>query len=322
MHFDSVFTRMAAVLAALAFVTPAHPQTYPFKPVKVISGYAAGGPVDIFGRMATAVLSESMAQPFILETKAGASGVIAGEYVAKAAPDGYTLLVTVPSLFTMVPFMTDKPRVNASEFVPVGQIAEAPLVLVVNPQVPAKTVKELVTLLKNSSFSYATPGNGTLPHLATELFLSRVSGSSIHVPYKGSSLALQDLVGGQVNFAIDNIAPALPLIQAGRLVALAVTSHSRFAGLPSVPTMMEAGVDRFEVTNWFGLFAPAGTPADVVQRLSGNVAKIAASPGLRQRMVELGASPISQRDEDTKSRIAAEAEQWGPLIRKLGIKAN
>ncbi|MFA7665819.1 MAG: tripartite tricarboxylate transporter substrate binding protein [Burkholderiaceae bacterium] len=295
---------------------------YPTKPVSLISGYAAGGPVDIFGRLAANHLSGFLNVPFVVETRAGASGMIAGDHVARSAPDGYQLLVTVPSLFTMLPFMNENIRVRSSDFTPIGQIAEAPLVLLCNPDLPARNAKDLFKLLrKGPSLAFASAGPGTLPHLTAELLLSRIAASAQHVPYKGSAPALQDLIGGQIHFSTDNIAPALPAIKAGRLRALAVTSSKRYAGLPDVPTLQESGVDDFNVTNWFGIFAPAGTAQPVVGRLADAMARMTHDPAFIERVHTLGGVPVDQTPAQTAARIATESAQWGPLIRKLGLKA-
>lgn len=317
--------QMLAVGAACALPFPLafSKEAYPTRAVSIISGYAPGGPVDIFGRLAAQHFSSELGGHFVVESRPGASGTIAGEAVARAAPDGYTLLVTVPSLFTMVPFMMEGMRVSHRDFMPIGQIAEAPMVLLCHPDVPAATAREFIDLVrKDASLSFASAGTGTLPHLAAELLLSRLDAKALHVPYKGSAAALQDLTGGQIQFATDNVAPAVPLIKAGRLRALAVTSSARFPGLPEVPTLAESGVEDFSATNWFGIFAPAGTPEPIAGRLADAMKQMASSEAFQSQVRLQGASPVSQGPDETRQRIEKEAAQWGPLIKSLNIRTG
>ena len=322
--FVSFSARLLLVLPCLAFVGPAASQAYPTKPVRVVTGYSPGGPVDILGRLLTQRLSTSMGQPFVFENRSGAAGTIAADLVARSAPDGYTLLATVPSVFTIVPHTMEKVRVQASDFIPVVQFAEAPLVLVVNPSVPATTLKELTALLNapGSKLSYASAGDGTLPHLAMEMLLSRTGGRPLHVPYKGSGPALQDLLGGQVDFMLDVLPSALPMIKAGRLRALAVTSRTRFADLPAVPTVAEAGVAGYEAVNWFGIFAPAATPTAITDKLRTEVEQAVAAKEMHQRLGELGAIPSLRGSDEVAERIKRESRQWGQLIQRLGLKTG
>ncbi|MBH1965988.1 MAG: tripartite tricarboxylate transporter substrate binding protein [Comamonadaceae bacterium] len=299
-------------------------QTYPNKPVKIVVGYSPGGPVDILGRVLAQKLSTSMGQSFIVENKGGAAGAIGAEQVARSPADGYMLLTTVPSVFTIVPHTLDKARVQAEDFAPVIQFAESPLVLAVNPSVPANNLKELIALLNkpDSRLSYASAGDGTLPHLAMELLLSRTGGRPVHVPYKGSGPAVQDLVGGQVNIALEVLPTILPMVKAGRVKALAVTSRTRVAELPNVPTVSEAGVSGYEAVNWFGLYAPAATPKPIVEQLRSNVEKVVSDKEMQQRFSELGAIVAVQGPAETAERLKRESQQWGSLIQKLGLKSR
>ncbi|MEG0001294.1 MAG: tripartite tricarboxylate transporter substrate binding protein [Comamonas sp.] len=313
---------LALALPCLVAAPFALAQPYPAKPVKMVIGYSPGGPVDILGRVLAQRLGAAMGQPFVVENRGGAAGTIGAEAVARAAPDGYTLLSTVPSVFTIVPHTMDKTRVQASDFTPVVQFAEAPLVLVVHPSVPAARWSELHALLKapGSKLSYASAGEGSLPHLAMELLLAQAGGRPVHVPYKGSGPAVQDLLGGQVDFMLDVLPSALPMIKAGRLKALAVTSRTRVAELPGVPTLAEAGVPGYEAVNWFGIYAPASTPKPVTDRLRAEVERIVSAKDMQQRLSELGAVSRLRGPDEVTERLQRESSQWGALIQKLALK--
>lgn len=314
----------ATALAVLAFAGPVAAQNYPAKPIRMVSPYPPGGPVDTFGRLISTKTSERLGQPIVFENRPGATGLIAGEHVGKSAADGYTLLVSVPSLFTMVPHMIENAQARIQDLVPVAQFAVSPLILVVNPSVEAKNVKELVALLKNpaASVEYASAGNGSLPHLAMELLLASVGGRAVHVPYKGSGPAVADLVGGQVKAMLDNMSSSLPHAKSGRLRALAVTSRTRFSGAPDIPTLAEAGVEGYEVTNWFGIFAPAGTPKEIIALLNAEFGKAAFAPEVKDRLQQLGATPVAPRPDDVAALIKKESEQWSKIIKQVGIKLN
>lgn len=316
--------RLAIALAALTLGSGALAEQYPVKPIRLVSGYPPGGPVDTFGRLVSMKVSESLRQPIVFENRPGATGLIAAEYVTKSAADGYTLLVSVPSLFTMVPHMIDGAESRIQGLVPVSQFAVSPLVLVVNPSVDARNVKELVALLKNRTdkMEYASAGNGSLPHLAMELLLASVGGQAVHIPYKGSGPAIADLVGGQVKVMLDNMSSSLPYVRSGRLRALAVTSKERFSGAPDIPTLGEAGVVGYEVTNWFGIFAPGGTPQEIVMLLNSEFAKAAFAPDVKQRFQELGATPVAPKPEEVSALIRIESDQWSRIIKQAGIKQN
>lgn len=319
-----IYRSLAIALAALTLGSGALAEQYPVKPIRLVSPYPPGGPVDTFGRLVAMKVSESLRQPIVFENRPGATGLIAADYVAKSAADGYTLLVSVPSLFTMVPHMIDGAEARIQGLVPVSQFAMSPLVLVVNPSVEAGNVKELVALLKSpsSKVDYASAGNGSLPHLAMELLLASVGGHGVHVPYKGSGPAIADLVGSQVKAMLDNMSSSLPHVRSGRLRALAVTSKHRFSGAPDIPTLDEAGVDGYEVTNWFGIFAPSGTPREIVMLLNSEFAKAAFAPDVKQRFQELGATAVAPKPEEVSALIRKESEQWSRIIKQAGIKQN
>jgi tripartite-type tricarboxylate transporter receptor subunit TctC len=299
-------------------------QQYPTKPIRMVSPYPPGGPVDTFGRLISNKVSESLNQPIVFENRPGATGLIAGEHVAKSPADGYTLLVSVPSLFTMVPHMLENAQARIQDLVPVAQFAVSPLLLVVHPSVDAKNVNDLVELLKSPSvdLTYASAGPGSLPHLAMELLLASVGGRAVHVPYKGSGPAVADLAGGQVHAMLDNMSSSLPHARSGRLRALAVTSKERFSGAPDIPTLGEAGVEGYEVTNWFGIFAPAATPNKIVQLLNAEFGKAAFAPEVKERFQQLGATPVAPKPGEVSALMKKESEQWAKIIRQVGIKLN
>lgn len=315
---------LAIGVAVLALSGTAWAQPYPAKPIRMVSPYPPGGPVDTFGRLMSTKVSANLKQPIVFENRPGATGLIAGEYVGKSAPDGYTLLVSVPSLFTMVPHMMENAQARIQDLIPVSQFAVSPLLLVVHPSVEARDVKDLVALLKNptASLDYASAGNGSLPHLAMELLLSSAGGRAVHIPYKGSGPAIADLVGGQVKAMLDNMSSSLPHAKSGRLRALALTSKARFSGAPDIPTLAEAGVEGYEVTNWFGIFAPAGTPKEIVTLLNSEFGKAAFAPDVRERLQELGATPVAPTPDEVAAIIKRESDQWSKIIKQVGIKLN
>lgn len=320
--FFKLSARLCLALPLAVSMQAATAQTYPNKPVRIIVGYSPGGPVDILGRVLAQRLSDSMGQPFIVENKGGAAGMIGAEQVARSPADGYTLLTTVPSVFTIVPHTLEKSRVQVDNFAPVIQFAESPLVLAVNPSLPVNNLSEFIALVnkEGSKLSYASAGDGTLPHLAMELLLSRTGGRPVHVPYKGSGPAVQDLVGGQVNFTLEVLPTILPMVKAGRVKALAVTSRNRVVELPHVPTVAEAGVSGYEAVNWFGVYAPAATPKPVIEQLRTHVEQVVSTKEMQQRFAELGAVVAVQGPAQVSERLKRESLQWGSLIQKLGLK--
>jgi len=258
-------------------------QEYPVKPVRVLSGFAAGGAADIIGRVVAQRLSETLKQPFVVETRAGAAGIIATEAVARSAPDGYTLLVgtmtthgIAPSLYKKLPYDVTR------DFAPIALIGHIPLVMTVGTAVPAGSVKDFIALAKASpgKYTFASAGGGTPPHLTGELFRSRFGLDLVHVPYKGTAPAVTDLIAGQVSMTIDGLTVQLPHIRSGKLKALAAASGKRIATLPEVPTFAELGYPDLQVSLWYSLFAPAGTPRSVIILLNAEVSKMLALPGI------------------------------------------
>ena len=311
-------------LVAMLAATSAFAQTYPSKPIRIVVPYPPGGFNDTLGRTLAAKFTESWGQPAVVENKPGGNTLIGSDFVAKSAPDGYTLLVVafpfsvVPSLFKTMPYDTVK------DFAPVILAATSPNLLVVNPQLPVKSVGELVALAKAKpgTLSYASTGNGSSNHISMELFKTLAGVDIVHIPYKGSAPAVTDLLGGQVMLMFDNVPNVLPQVKAGRLRALGTSGAQRSALAPDVPTVAEAGVPGYELTVWFGLVAPAGTPREVVQKLNAEVAKILAMPDVRERFMAQGVEPLGSTPEQFGEHIKAQMTKWSKVVRDAGVKAE
>ena len=314
----------AAVLAGLLGLGagPAQAQDYPTKPVRFVVPFAPGGTTDVLARLLGEKLSASLGQQFVIDNQAGAGGNIGTAQVAKAEPDGYTILMgTVgthainQSIYPRLPFDPIK------DFAPVTLVATVPNVLVVNPEVPVHSVAELIALAKEKpgELNFASSGNGSSIHLSGELFKSMTGVDMVHVPYKGSGPAVVDLLGGQVEMMFDNLPSSAPHIKAGTLRPLGVTSKERSPTLPDVPTIAEAGVPGYEALSWFGVLVPAGTPDAVVTRLQQEIAKILADPAMRERFAELGAVPVGDTPAEFAAFIGTETAKWADVVQKAGI---
>jgi tripartite-type tricarboxylate transporter receptor subunit TctC len=312
-------------LAALALgATASTQQAYPGKPIKIVVPFAVGGIADTFARAIGGKLGETWGQPVVVENKPGAGGNIGADFVAKSPPDGYTLVMgnigthaVNQSLFKTMPF--DAMR----DFVPIAHVLDAEGLLVVHPSVPAKTVPELIELARSQpgKMSYASGGLGTTSHLAGELFKSVAKVDIVHVPYKGNSPAITDLVGGQTQIIFATMPTVLPMVKAGRLRAIAVIGPQRSPALPDIPTVAES-LPGFEVSNWIGLFAPAGTPPEIVARLNAEVQKIMRSPEIEKRLETEGAKFIPTTPQSFAAFQRAEADKWARTIREANIKVE
>src|SRR4051812_48707441 len=306
-----------AVIAAMGFTSGlAQAQGYPTHSIRLIVPFPPGGATDILARAVAQRWTETLGQAVVVDNRPGAGGNIGSDLVAKAAPDGYTLLMgTVgthavnPSLYSQMPYD------HIKDFAPVILVAAVPNVMEVNPSVPAKTVAEFIAYAKANpgKINFASSGSGTSIHLAGELFKVMTGVQMTHVPYKGSAPALSDLMGGQVQVMFDNLPPSLPQIKAGKLRALAVTSAQRAPALPDVPTVAEAGLPGYEASSWFGVLAPAGTPPAVIARLNGEVAKWLATPDAKERMLATGANAIGGSPEDFAAHIRSETAKWAKV---------
>jgi tripartite-type tricarboxylate transporter receptor subunit TctC len=316
--------RLALALAASLLACAALAQGYPAKPVRIVVPFGPGGAVDTVSRIVGQRLSEQMKTPFIVENRAGASGNLGAEAVARAAPDGYTLLMGANGLATNGALFGSLPFDTLRDFKAVARIGYAPLVLVVPASSPAKSLRELVATAKAQpgKLSYGTAGNGSSGHLASELLRSTAGIDVFHVPYKGGAPALADLVGERLSFMLINPVEAVPHVRANRLRALAVSSDKRLALLADVPTFAEAGLPGYEASVWWGLVAPARAPRDVVQRLSDETLRALQDEGVRQKLEALGAVVAPQPAEEFGRFLAREIRTWEAVIRKSGIRAD
>ena len=312
-------------LAAL-LVTPAlaWAQAFPSKPIRIVVTYPAGGGADMMARLVAPKMGEVLGQPVVVENKAGASGQIAAGEVARAAPDGHTLMLDAmsyavnPSLYPKLPYDP------AKAFTPVSVMVLFPNVMVVTPSFAARDVKEVVAAAKAKpgSIAFASSGNGSAQHLSGELFRQKAGVDVTHVPYKGGGPALNDVIGGQVPLFFANMASGLPHVKGGKLRALAVTSGKRSPALPDAPTMAEAGVPGYEVYEWNAIFAPAGTPAPVVQKIADAIAKALQEPAVRERILSLGGEITSYGPSESARFVREQTELWGSVVRAANIKVE
>ncbi|MEJ7670844.1 MAG: tripartite tricarboxylate transporter substrate binding protein [Casimicrobiaceae bacterium] len=316
----------AVALAALSATPFAGAQaTYPTKPIRIVVPFPAGGTTDILARAVAQRLSETLGQPAVVDNRPGAGGNIGAELVAKAPADGHTLLMgTVGTHAINASLYSKMPYDHVRDFAPIILVAGVPNVLVVHPSVPVGSVKELIAYAKANpgKLNFASSGSGTSIHLAGELFKTMAGVQMAHVPYKGSAPAVTDLLGGQVQLMFDNLPSALPHIKAGKLKALAVTSATRAAALPDVPTIAESGLAGFDATSWFGLLAPAGTPQPIIARLNNEVAKWLASTEAKEKMAGLGANTAGHSTDEFVRHIAAETSKWAKVVTESGAKVD
>lgn len=313
------------VFAALFFCTAAAAQQYPTRPVRLVVGFPPGGSTDLAARALGDKLSQALGQPIVVENKAGASGNIAAEQVARSAPDGYTLLMAATSFATAPAFFAKLSWDPVKDFTPVSLVATVPIIAVTHPSVPAKNLKELVAYSKANpgKLNMASSGNGTSIHLTGELFKTVTGTYMVHFPYRGSAPALTDLIAGNMNVMFDNLPSALPHIKSGRLKALAVTSKSTSPALPGVPTVEQAAnLKDFDASSWFGLFAPAGTPRAIVDKIQADVAKALAVPAVRERLVSQGAEPGGNTPDQFAAFIKAETDKWTRVVKIANAKVD
>jgi tripartite-type tricarboxylate transporter receptor subunit TctC len=304
--------------------TAAFAQAYPNKPVKVIVPFAAGGPADNYARFIGQRLQEAMGQPFVVEDKPGAGSVIGTDFVAKAAPDGYTLLLISNTQTVNETLTPNKPFQLMRDFVAIAPINYSDLVLVANPALPVNNLKELIARARKmpGKINYASSGQGTPYHMAGELFKSMAGVYLVHIPYRGSSGARTDVLGGQVEVMFDAVTTMVDQIRAGKVKALATTGKTRSAVLPDVPTMSEAGLPGYETTIWLGLMAPKGTPKAIVDKLNQAVSKIAAQPDVKQLWAKQGAVPMVMSPEAFDKYTRDDITKWAALIKSANIKAD
>lgn len=318
-------TLLAALVMAAGVLPVAHAQGYPAKPVKVIVTFPPGGVADVLARLVAAPLQDALGQPVVVENRAGSGGNIGGDAVAKSAADGYTLLMSSGGLVSVNPHIYAKmPFDPAKDLTPVASVARVAVFLVVKPTLPAQNAKELVAYMKANpgKLSYGTPGSGSSPHLATEMFKSMTGTFAVHVPYRGAAPALNDLLAGQIDFTFDP-GIALPHVRANRLKLLAIGSPKRSPLFPDVPTVDEAtGLKGFDADSYFGFYAPAGTPAAVITRLNSEINKILASDTVRQRIDALGGEAAPMTPQQFAAKATDDSRRFGTLIRARGIKGD
>ena len=323
-HVRHIGAVMCAAVAIGAHASAAA-QAYPQKPIRLVVGVPAGGTTGVVARLVGQKLGEQLGQQVVIENRGGAGGNIGAELVAKAPPDGYTLfLATIgtmtinPSLYSKMPFDTLR------DFAAISQLTSMPQLLVVHPSVPVKSVKELIAYAKArpGQLNFASGGAGTAIHLAGELFRTMAGVDMVHVAYKGSAPAMTDLIGGQVTVMFDQILTALPHVQSGKLRALGVTTEKRSPAAPQIPTIAEAALPGYAVTTWHGLLAPAGTPREVVNRLSSETARALQSPDIRDRFAAQGVDPVSSTPEQFAAMMKSELEKWRKVIAASGTKID
>ncbi len=316
---------MRTLLACLlVFATQATAQSYPSRPVRMVIPLSPGGFADVPGRILASRLSALLGYNVFVENRAGAGGTIGADFVAKSAPDGYTLLFTGTPHVISAWVYKKLPYDPLKDFEPVALVASGPYVLVVNPQLPVKSVRELIAAAKArpGQIDYASSGNGSAQHLVSALFASMAGIQLNHVPYKGSGPAMQDLLGGQIKVSFAGIPNVLPHVKAGRLRALAVSTPQRSPDLPQVPTVAEAGVPGYQATLWLNLAAPAGTPADIVQRLYAETARALQDAELQQSFRAAGVEASLMSPQELAAFMQAEYEKWGKVVRDTGATVN
>lgn len=320
---SALILSLIALVCALAL--PAHAQSYPSKPVRMIVPYPPGGGNDTFGRLFAAKLGERTGQPFLVENRPGAGTMIGTEAAAKSAPDGYTILLSSiathalsPNLYSRVPYDPIK------DFAPITLLGIAPTVLVINQELPAKSLQELISLAKSKpgALAYASGGNGTPPHINAEVFKAVAGVDLLHVAYKGGGPALTDLIAGRVHVMLDTAASAMPHVRGGKLRALALSAPKRSAEYPDLPTFAEAGLPQYDTNAWYSMHAPAGTPADIVRRLNRELVAILKDPEILARFKQLSTDPVGNSPEEFGAFVKVELDKYARIIKAAGIKLD
>ena len=323
-------TRMKRLLAAGAscafviFSGALLAQGYPAKPIRVVVPYAPGGATDLTARLVGQKMQEAMKQNVLVDNRPGAGGVIGTDIVAKAAPDGYTVLIAVPAEIAILPHLQKMPYDVARDLAPVSLAAVTPLILVVHPSLPVRSVKELIAFARArpGQLTYASAGTGGVQHLSGELLKVTMKLDMAHVPYKGAGPVMPDLIGGHVPMFFSGMPPAMPHVKAGKLRALAVTTTRRSPAAPDVPTMAEAGVPGFDISNWFAYFVPSGTPAEVISRLNSEVNRGLKQPDVREKLANVGAETVGTSPEELSKFVRSETEKFARLVKLSGAKGT
>ncbi len=316
---------LLAALATLAFATAASAQAnYPTRPVKIIVPFAAGGPADVYARVVAQKLETALGQAVVVEDMPGGGSIVGTAMVAKSAPDGYTLLMMSNTHTVNESLIPDKPFQLMRDFLPVAPVNYSDLVMVVHPSVPARTLKEFIALAKArpGELNYASSGPGTPYHMAGELFKAMAGVNIVHVPYKGSSGARTDILGGQVQMMFDAITTMAPNVEAGKVRALGTSGKARSNVLPNVPTIDEAGVPGYEATIWLGIMAPKGTPRAIVERLNSEIRRAVSSPEVTGAWRKQGAVPLSMTPEEFDKYLRGDIEKWAKVVKLSGARAD
>ena len=315
--------QLIAGLTLAACCAAASAQNYPTKTVRMIVGYPPGGPTDVLARIVSQKLTQAWGQQVIVDNRPGASGMIGAEFTARAAPDGYTLLM-VPVTYAVTPSLFSKMTYDVEkDLAPVAQVAAAPFILVVHPTLPVKTVKDLVALDRRNpgQINFASASTGGMPHLAGELFNSMTGTKLVHIPYKGAAPATTDLLSGQITLMFNNMLSAMPQVKAGRLRAVAVTSLKRSAAVPELPTIAET-VPGYEANGWYGAFSPAATSKDLINRVNAEMNRIMKMPDVTQRLAGDGVEAVGSTPEQFGAYLKQEVAKWGKVVNASGAKAD
>ena len=314
---------MRWLFVLLAAFSVAHAQeSYPSRPIRFILPFPPGGPTDILGRLIAERLGAQLGQPVVTENRGGAGGNVGAEAAAKSAPDGYTIVLVAPSLAISPTLYTKLNYDPVKDLTPITLVATVPNVIVTQVKHPA-TLREFIAEAKKAgTMNFGSGGSGTSNHLAGELFNLLTGAKLTHVPYKGVNLAMQDVIAGRIDLVVIGVPAAAPHVRSGRLRALAVIAPQRLPALPDVPTVAEAGLPGFEVTTWYGILAPAGTPRPMIARLNGELVKVMQSPDMKERLAGIGTDPVTSTPEEFGAYIRAEIAKWGDVIRKAGLKAD
>jgi len=317
-------TRLGLAIVAAAFALPAMAQSWPTKPVRIVVPFGPGGPADVYARIIGQQLTEVFKQQFVIDNKPGAGAVIGTDIVAKAAPDGYTLLMMSNTHTTNETLLANKPYTLMKDLTPVAPVNSSDLVMVVHPSVPAKTLQEFIAVAKKEpgKLSYASSGPGTPYHMAGELFKAMTGTDILHVPHKSSGEARNDVMGGHVQMMFDAVTTMKGSVEAGHVRALGTTGDKRSTILPDVPTVAEAGVPGYEATIWLGIMAPTGTPKEIVDRLNAEIAKAVAKPAIREAWAKQGAVPMSMTPAEFGTFLQKEIEKWRKVVEVSGAKVQ
>ena len=318
------FRLIIAVAGAVAFAAPASSQTYPSRPVRLVIPFPPGGPADIFGRLIAFKLGDALREQVVVDNRGGGNGNIGAEFVARSAPDGYTLMLLPSALAANASLYSKLPYSLTADFTGVASLGTFPLLLVTHPSIPVRTVPELIALAKAKpgELNFASAGSGGGAHLAAEIFSRAADIKMVHVPYKGTGPAVLGVLGGQVSLMFASVPSVIQHVRAGKLNALAVTSSQRSPAAPELPTVSEAGVPGFEVVSWFGIVAPTGTPADIVKRLNEDVRRTLAVPEFQDRLKDEGGRALAMTPEEFTAFIRTEAVRWAKVVRDVGAKLD